>query len=571
MEIQNSKTWIPDFRLVIFNPQNSLSMFTSFFRLSVPRFSLLLFLLIQPLFLLSQSPQKLTEIELTPDLVASLQPKLANPTLASQLEVLDKLVFGKGNVLRIEGKSRRCLVLMLDSGGRQFVKLFDLSSYDLNDPKLRGLFYFNGVFSKAEQTSKGVIEISVTYARLSSGPGHPYSNQAETFVRRNREFKQQNQEILSGESKSAPSRSANPQPTSLPRSTNEAKPKQAGEPVASAKKGSARESPASATTASAEETKKDASKEPAESEDSSESPKNRPILMRRNRTEKENGADNSTSAENPTATPGGIQVRADQDVVVYRKKKKGGVEDGSTRENSSPLIDSEMKPLSTVQPPREVDGMMLIPEGYVTLGSDEVGDREKPVHRVLVQTFYLDRYEVTNREYKMFCDATGHKVPPYWKNKTYPKELEKYPVVQVTWHDAIAYARWVGKRLPTEVEWERAAKGPHGYRYAYGNVYDPRKANTETRKTLPVGSYTANDFGLFDMTGNANEWTSSLFKPYPYKKADGREDIESSGTRVLRGGGNSSGTTNSRCLVRLDGLPDYGTPSDGFRCARDSN
>ena len=73
------------------------------------------------------------------------------------------------------------------------------------------------------------------------------------------------------------------------------------------------------------------------------------------------------------------------------------------------------------------------------------------------------------------------------------------------------------------------------------------------------------------MTGNVNEWTSSLFKPYPYKKTDGREDIASSGTRVLRGGGNFSGTSNSRCLVRLDGLPEYGTPSEGFRCARGPN
>lgn len=531
---------------------------------------LTLLLLMQNSFLLSQDPQPLTEIELTPEFVASLEPKLSNPTLTGQLEVLDKLVFGKGNILRIEGKSRKCLVLMLDSGRRQFVKLFDLSSYDLKDSNLRGLLYFNGVFSKAEQTSKGVIEISVTYARLSSGPGHPYSAQAESFARRNREFKQHNQEILSSENKRAPSATATP-PPNVSSSTTQQNPKKVEEPLGSTKKEPAPEPGTSGGSVPVGRTQKDASKEPSESEDSSESPQSKPILMRRNQTEKEKTSDNTTSAEPPGVTPGGIQMRGDQDVVIYRRKKKGTAQDGAVQESSSPLIESGVKPSSTAQPTREVDGMVLIPEGYVTLGSDQAADREKPVHRVLVQTFYLDKYEVTNHEYKMFCDATGHKVPAYWKNKSYPKELEKHPVVQVTWHDAIAYARWAGKRLPTEAEWERAAKGPHGYRYAYGNAYDPQKANTETRKTLPVGSYSANEFGLFDMTGNVNEWTNSLFKPYPYQKTDGREDIESAGTRVLRGGGNFSGTNNSRCLVRLDGLPDHGTPSDGFRCARDPN
>src|SRR6266480_1802755 len=148
-------------------------MLTSFLRLSSLGLPLLT-LLLQTSFLLPQDRQPLTEIELTPEFVASLESKLSNSNRTGQLEVLDKLIFGKGNILRIEGKSRKCLVLMLDSAGRQFVKLFDLSSYDLKDPNLRGLLYFNGVFSRAEQTSKGVIEISVTYARLSSGTGHAY-------------------------------------------------------------------------------------------------------------------------------------------------------------------------------------------------------------------------------------------------------------------------------------------------------------------------------------------------------------------------------------------------------------
>ena len=133
------------------------------------------------------------------------------------------------------------------------------------------------------------------------------------------------------------------------------------------------------------------------------------------------------------------------------------------------------------------------------------------------------------------------------------------------------YAKWTGKRLPTEAEWERAGKGPNSYRYAYGNAYDPQKANTESKSTTPVGSYSVSEFGLYDMTGNVAEWTSSLFKPYPYKADDGREDPQASGPRVLRGGSNSSDERNARCLVRMEGPPDEGTPLVGFRCARDAN
>src|SRR5438552_18464967 len=109
-------------------------MATSFFRPSSQGFPILtLLLLMQTSFLLPQNRQPLTEIELTPEFVASLEPKLSSSTLTGQLEILDKLTLGKGNILRIEGKSRRCRVLMLDSAGRQFVKLLDLSNYDLKD------------------------------------------------------------------------------------------------------------------------------------------------------------------------------------------------------------------------------------------------------------------------------------------------------------------------------------------------------------------------------------------------------------------------------------------------------
>lgn len=275
--------------------------------------------------------------------------------------------------------------------------------------------------------------------------------------------------------------------------------------------------------------------------------------------------------------PLAVQSKDESDVVIYRRK--GGakpavrtqVPDSGRVIEVDRAADSAAQPRAPLASLKEVDGMVLIPEGYVTLGSDEVTDREKPLHQVFVQAFYLDKYEVTNLDYQQFCAATGHKRPAYWKGKTCPKGMEKLPVVWVTWQDAMTCARWARKRLPSEAEWERAAKGPNSYHYAYGNSYDPQKANTSSGKVMPVACYPANDFGLYDMTGNVNEWTSSLFLPYPYKQDDGREDLKATGLRVLRGGGNFGNDGVSRCLVRIDGLPEYGTPSDGFRCARDAN
>jgi formylglycine-generating enzyme len=504
------------------------------------------------------------ETELTPEFVTSLESQLSNLTKAGQLEVYDKLVFGKGNFLRIEGRSRKSIVLSLDNQGRQFVKLFDLPASDLVSPKI-GLIYFSGVFSKAERTRQGPLEISVTYASLSPRAKPAYTSQAETFVRRTQELRQHNQSILNKEKEPIVLPSERPQTATAPPPINQESPKRAEEPTDSTK--TQRGSPKETT-------------ELEDGEDDSEPAKDKPVLLRRRRTPREASPGDQAGREAPHGNPKpvespvtdeGIQRRDDQDVVIYRRKKKESATGVTpTGRPAPPVSSSSVKLPPSSQPSNEDEQMALIPEGYVTLGSNEVGDQEKPPHRVFVHAFYMDKYEVTNEEYKKFCDATGHKTPPYWQDKTVPKSLEKHPVVQVSWQDAMTYARWAGKRLPTEAEWERAAKGPNSYRYAYGNAYDPQKANANTGKTTAVGSYPPNEFGLFDMTGNVNEWTSSLFKPYPYQASDGREDPQAAGPRVLRGGSHSSGQENSRCLLRLGGSPDGGTPSDGFRCARDA-
>ena len=219
------------------------------------------------------------------------------------------------------------------------------------------------------------------------------------------------------------------------------------------------------------------------------------------------------------------------------------------------------------------------------MGSDVGKENERPQHTVCVAAFYIDRYPVTNEEYKRFLDATGYPAPCYkvewadvdeynWdpETRTPPEGKEKHPVVLVTWKDAQVYVTWAGKRLPTEAEWERAARGADGRRWPWGNKFTKGYSNTkETRinGTAPIGQYSPDGDspeGIGDMTGNVWEWTTSLFRPYPYDANDGREDQEATGWRVLRGGSWSNPLDRANCTARLDG--DFLFFSNvGFRCA----
>jgi formylglycine-generating enzyme required for sulfatase activity len=235
----------------------------------------------------------------------------------------------------------------------------------------------------------------------------------------------------------------------------------------------------------------------------------------------------------------------------------------------------------------ELDGkeMIYIPGGEFLMGSDAGQENERPKHTVSVGAFYIDRYPVTNEEYKRFVDATDHPVPYYkvewadvdeynWdpETRTPPEGKEKHPVVLVTWEDAVAYATWAGKRLPTEAEWERAARGTDGRRWPWGNEFIEGRCNTKESQingTTPVGQYSPDGDspeGLGDVIGNVWEWTTSLFRPYPYDANDGRESQEAAGWRVLRGGSWSNPLDRARCTARLDG--DFLFFSNvGFRCA----
>jgi len=234
----------------------------------------------------------------------------------------------------------------------------------------------------------------------------------------------------------------------------------------------------------------------------------------------------------------------------------------------------------------EQDGkeMVYIPGGEFSMGSDEGKENERPMHTVSVGAFYIDRYPVTSEEYKRFVDTTGHPVPCYevdwltldeynWdpEGRAPQEGREDHPVVLVTWEDAKAYAAWAGKRLPTEAEWERAARGTDGRRWPWGNDFVEDQCNTKETQingTTPVGQYSPDGDspeGVGDMVGNVWEWTTSLFRPYPYDANDGRESQEAAGWRVLRGGSWSNPLDRARCTARLDG--DFLFFSNvGFRC-----
>jgi len=215
--------------------------------------------------------------------------------------------------------------------------------------------------------------------------------------------------------------------------------------------------------------------------------------------------------------------------------------------------------------------MVVVLAGEFMMGNDDSEADEKPAHKVYLDSFHIDKYEVTNDQYGKFMAAAGYGAPGYWNHKKF--NASKQPVVGVSWHQADAYCLWAGKRLPTEAEWEKAARGPEGRRYPWGESWDSSRANTEHSKigrTMPVGSYPegASLYGAHDMIGNVWEWTASLHRPYPYAGGDGREDPRGSERRVRRGGSYADGGQKAlRSTFRSRFEPEATRNNLGFRCA----
>jgi formylglycine-generating enzyme required for sulfatase activity len=223
----------------------------------------------------------------------------------------------------------------------------------------------------------------------------------------------------------------------------------------------------------------------------------------------------------------------------------------------------------------------LVPEGPFLLGSARQRDQnarmvEQPQERHHLPDYYLGLTPVTNAQYLAFVQATDRHPPRDWRKGRPPRGKEHHPIVNVSWYDAVAYCRWLAGvtgrpyRLPTEAEWEKGARGSDGRIYPWGDRWDPARCNSKeggVENTTPAGAYPqgASPYGLLDMAGNVWEWTSSLYRDYPYRADDGREDPDSADSRVLRGGSWLNLYDSTRCAYRRSYTPAYGSRIHGFR------
>ncbi len=222
-------------------------------------------------------------------------------------------------------------------------------------------------------------------------------------------------------------------------------------------------------------------------------------------------------------------------------------------------------------------GMALVPAGYFFMGGNEGSGAESPRHLVWLDAFYIDKYEATNRQYGEFLRATGYEKPRFWDNPRYNSPNQ--PVVGVSWDDAAAYCRWAGKRLPTEAEWEKAARGGlEGRKFPWGNEEPKGRAvfgqDMDTGKPAPVGSFEPNGYGLYDLAGNVWEWCSDRYQEDYYWNSPERNPTgpDSGQDRVVRGGSwIGSGFKEFyddvlRCAFRRMHPPGDKTDDFGFRC-----
>ena len=231
-------------------------------------------------------------------------------------------------------------------------------------------------------------------------------------------------------------------------------------------------------------------------------------------------------------------------------------------------------------------------------GTRESYREESPQHTLTLPAFAIARIPVTNALYAAFVAASGARPPITWHGTQPPDALCAHPVVDVSWEDANAFCAWlndlrftiydlrladqqeqivnrkskiVNFRLPSEAEWEHAARGVDGRVFPWGDVWDPARANTCDRgrgATAPAGGYdSASPYGCLDMAGNVWEWTASLDAPYPYNPADGRENSQAPGRRILRGGCYANPHGFARCACRFRLPPSVRNEFLGFRLA----
>jgi formylglycine-generating enzyme required for sulfatase activity len=247
-----------------------------------------------------------------------------------------------------------------------------------------------------------------------------------------------------------------------------------------------------------------------------------------------------------------------------------GEEPGAEKHPASPFLEPQL---------------VLIPAGKFVMGKElppaKQGEKKEyvnnPAHNVELDSFYIDKYEITNYQYFLFCQATGKKLPVFWGMNEFHCGLDfpNHPVVGVSHLDALDYAKWRGMRLPTEAEWEYAARGGLiGKKYPNGDEPDDKLVNygQHQRGTTAVGSYPANGFGLHDMAGNVREWVSDYYQTDYYLKTPGKnpQGPDIGRFRVIRGGSWFAGPGCVTVYRRNALAPNWVDFAVGFRCVKDA-
>ena len=226
-----------------------------------------------------------------------------------------------------------------------------------------------------------------------------------------------------------------------------------------------------------------------------------------------------------------------------------------------------------------LEEMVLIPGGEFLMGmNSDRGSDFSPAHRVTIDSFYMDKHEVTNAEYKAFCEATGYRLPEFWNIGVFRcgDDFSDYPVIGVNWFDAMRYANWAGKRLPTEAEWEYAARGgligrdyPTGD--TLGRIEEKNQPGEWINRIAKEGLFEPNRFDLYDMDGNVWEWVMDYYgeQYYEISPLNNPQGPAKGNNRVIRGGSWHSGPMCKRVFFRKNLPANWIDFAVGFRCVKD--
>ncbi len=254
---------------------------------------------------------------------------------------------------------------------------------------------------------------------------------------------------------------------------------------------------------------------------------------------------------------------------------QAGCQKSETPAPTAPAEETPAAPAAKAPSKTDPGEMVLVPAGEFILGYDKEA-ASAPEQKMFLPAYYIDKYEVTMAQYMKFVVESGYMAQGKWRELWAPEKAD-FPVTLITWKDAVEYAKWAGKRLPTEFEWEKAARGEKGFRYPWGNEWEAGRANTYEaglRDLAAVGSYQGDvsPYGAMDMLGNAIEWTASNYQGYKGTKAKAKEFGDN--FRVLRGcdyvhyGGPRQGA-QFHLAYRAYYLPDAHF-NFSFRCAKDA-